>query len=695
MNYEYNNVKKISPIKKINLTNQLLAFENQEINNNYYIFDNNSPYFTCYNNYNLENNKHNANQNQNNNYFYNGLNNPLIKRNIIKEEIKNSDYNDEIYKTNNYITKKYDKVILNLIEINNNKNNLNKNVLSDFIISQDNLNNNMNLFGKNQKINYSNSDKNLSPSIFHLTANPSNNDLFQINQNKLVSEKSNSKKNIFNYDKKQNHKKQIIKLKRGDSYKHFNIINQIDPIKNVQNNQENDNNNGFFDKKYYKNNHINLIPIPKNLKNKISSIVNNESKNKKNKNSKDKKKINNIDINIDYDEKNQRKINHQKISSLTLGNNQLNNNKNDLKNNKEFSESSNYLKRNRSEKNQKIKIKTNLQYNINDDDKKLKIKNKSPKLKNIKLYKNISINKNFKILWDGQSQAGKDSNGNIKINQDTFKVCENINNIKYFNLYILCDGHGYDGHHVSQFATEFIIQKVSNHPLIYPLNELNDIYEKLIEFNYKIINNIFSETDQYLSTQKMFDTYTSGTTCVLILQIGTKIICANIGDSRAILIYSTNEFNNTKIFPLSFDSKPDLPLEMKRIIDCGGEVHKGKNSKGNYTGPMRIFAKGKNYPGLAMSRSFGDFKSKEYGVICQPSFVEYNIDEYCKYIVLCSDGVWDFIDNENVMKIGNKHYLNNNPNGFCQEILGNASYWWEKEDIVIDDITALIVFFKF
>ena len=35
--------------------------------------------------------------------------------------------------------------------------------------------------------------------------------------------------------------------------------------------------------------------------------------------------------------------------------------------------------------------------NINDDDKKLKIKNKSPKLKNIKLYKNISINKNFKI----------------------------------------------------------------------------------------------------------------------------------------------------------------------------------------------------------------------------------------------------------------------------------------------------------
>lgn len=109
---------------------------------------------------------------------------------------------------------------------------------------------------------------------------------------------------------------------------------------------------------------------------------------------------------------------------------------------------------------------------------------------------------------------------------------------------------------------------------------------------------------------------------------------------------------------------------------------------------MRVFPKGESYSGLAMSRSLGDFKMKKYGVINEPSFVEYNLDEFSKYIVLCSDGVWDFMDNENVMKIGNKHYLNNNPNGFCEEIIGNAAYWWEKEDIIIDDITALIIFFK-
>ena len=124
-------------------------------------------------------------------------------------------------------------------------------------------------------------------------------------------------------------------------------------------------------------------------------------------------------------------------------------------------------------------------------------------------------------------------------------------------------------------------------------------------------------------------------------------------------------------------------------------MHRNINNKGHYLGPMRIFAKGKDYPGLAMSRSFGDFQCKEIGVICEPSFIEYCLDENCKYLVLGSDGVWDFLENENVAKIGNKYYLKNNPEGFCNEILENASYWWEKEDNVVDDITALIVFFKF
>ena len=545
-------------------------------------------------------------------------------------------------------------------------------------------------------------------------------------------------KNNFNYNRSHSKDYNISHSKEREKKVKKQIINKINNKNNLVNNYINeneiiniipiipqndnyDNNLIFFGKKYLKKNHINIIPIPSNIKryddktyDNKKSLPNNFQKNNKKNYSVKKKNKENIDINLEY----QNISHHTKSKTLTFGkelNDEIlpNNDKiDDMQIIKKIPGNSNYLNEYKSEKkiNRKIKIKENkenthlnkkIKQRIKDRNHsaaKCKINNNKCQIPNL----NDNIPKNFKIFWGGKSQAGKDSKGNFKINQDVFKVCENINNIKNFNIFILCDGHGTDGHHASQFVTEYIISKIINHSSIISLKDTNQIYKILTELNYQIIKSIFSETDKLLFIQRQFDTYTSGTTCVLILQIGNKIICANTGDSRAILVYSQNDaYNdykqliNTHIFPLSLDSKPDLPTEIDRIMKCGGEVHKGKNRKGKYAGPMRVFAKGKNYPGLAMSRSLGDFRSKEYGVICEPSFVEYNLNEFCKYIVLCSDGVWDFMDNENVMKVANKHYSNINPDGFCQEILDYASYWWEKEDIVIDDITALIVFYKF
>ena len=45
------------------------------------------------------------------------------------------------------------------------------------------------------------------------------------------------------------------------------------------------------------------------------------------------------------------------------------------------------------------------------------------------------------------------------------------------------------------------------------------------------------------------------------------------------------------------------------------------------------------------------------------------------------------------MNIGKKFYLENNPRGFCKELISKSIQYWEKEDSAIDDITAVIVFF--
>ena len=118
-----------------------------------------------------------------------------------------------------------------------------------------------------------------------------------------------------------------------------------------------------------------------------------------------------------------------------------------------------------------------------------------------------------------------------------------------------------------------------------------------------------------------------------------------------------------------------------------------KDEFGGMVGPYRVWVKGGNYPGLAMSRSIGDLKGKQIGVIPDPGILEYELSEKTKYIVACSDGVWEFLNNENVTDIGKKYYVGNNPSGFCHELVNQSLYLWENNDIVVDDITAVVAFF--
>ena len=94
-----------------------------------------------------------------------------------------------------------------------------------------------------------------------------------------------------------------------------------------------------------------------------------------------------------------------------------------------------------------------------------------------------------------------------------------------------------------------------------------------------------------------------------------------------------------------------------------------------------------------MSRALGDFNGKNIGIIPDPKIIETNFEINIKYIVICSDGVWEFLKNEDILKLGNKYYEENKPREFCKEICDNSVKCWQKEDMVIDDITILTVFF--
>ena len=103
--------------------------------------------------------------------------------------------------------------------------------------------------------------------------------------------------------------------------------------------------------------------------------------------------------------------------------------------------------------------------------------------------------------------------------------------------------------------------------------------------------------------------------------------------------------------------------------------------------------KGLNYPGLSISRTIGDLNCKNFGVISRPSVCDYKINQNTKFIVLATKGVWKFLSNENIIGIGNSFYLENNPSGLCQKIQEISKSMWQRNDIIVDDISISVMFF--
>jgi serine/threonine protein phosphatase PrpC len=60
---------------------------------------------------------------------------------------------------------------------------------------------------------------------------------------------------------------------------------------------------------------------------------------------------------------------------------------------------------------------------------------------------------------------------------------------------------------------------------------------------------------------------------------------------------------------------------------------------------------------------------------------------------LCSDGVWEFLTNEQVKEIGRGFYLKSNPNGYVEKLIKQSVKEWKDNDNTIDDITAIVLFF--
>merc|ERR1712014_220358 len=97
---------------------------------------------------------------------------------------------------------------------------------------------------------------------------------------------------------------------------------------------------------------------------------------------------------------------------------------------------------------------------------------------------------------------------------------------------------------------------------------------------------------------------------------------------------------------LTRDHKPNLKDERARIEKNGGRVV--FDGYANH----RVYAKNARYPGLNMSRCIGDLMGhQDCGISAEPEVLEKDIGPDDHFLLLCSDGVWEFIPPQEAVEI--------------------------------------------
>ena len=215
--------------------------------------------------------------------------------------------------------------------------------------------------------------------------------------------------------------------------------------------------------------------------------------------------------------------------------------------------------------------------------------------------------------------------------EDKIKVVENLNGDPHQIIFCIFDGHG--GDKISKFLQHnFQIYMKKMLPFIDYENDFVTLFRQLDE-EIRLLN--IPKSGSTASIAYIENIY------------GKRILhCACIGDSRCILV------KKNKVIKLSYDDRVEDPNEYNRIISQGGII---QNGRVNGT--------------LMLSRCFGDWDVKKYGVIVDPHVTNIELTDDDLYLILATDGVWDVLTDEQCKDITK---LNTNSIDICKNIVVDA-----------------------
>lgn len=289
------------------------------------------------------------------------------------------------------------------------------------------------------------------------------------------------------------------------------------------------------------------------------------------------------------------------------------------------------------------------------------------------------------------SQRGYYPEDLYKANQDAFKVVEKFDG-KPEQLFLgVFDGHGVDGDSCSYFVRDNIEAELKRQMRKYP-----DDFEKAYKESFIGVNVRMHEQD--------FDDSMSGTTAIAAFFTNTQFTVANIGDSRAVV--GEKKGKRVIAYSLSIDQTPYRADERERVKAAGAVVMSCDQLEGivpyhenwgvnlgeeldNGGDPPRVWAPGKSFPGCAFTRSIGDAVAESIGVTAEPELLRKELTEEDQFIVLASDGVWEFLTNQSVADMIMKF---SDPLDACRAVVAESYRLWLQYEVRTDDITMILAF---
>jgi len=236
--------------------------------------------------------------------------------------------------------------------------------------------------------------------------------------------------------------------------------------------------------------------------------------------------------------------------------------------------------------------------------------------------------------------------------EDKGVVLENINNNPNNILFCLFDGHG--GGEVSKY-----LQK--NFPTHFKEFLNNNSYTNNIS---SLFTSLYPFVDDKIKSSNFNQMGSTACTVYLTKENSKRVLyTANIGDTRCIIISKSGAAKR-----LTFDHRASDKEEQTRITEAGGIVFAG-----------RVYGQ------LMLSRAFGDWELKTYGVSNVPFVNKIEIDGVgeWKWMVLASDGIWDVFEDE---EIGRLSLSFEGSKEFCNEIIKEGM-----ERGTMDNISCFVV----